>query len=160
MTVLDQALTLVQSALDDFDVPGVTASALLRRAIRIARLRNDFDNLWWLDLEMTCIGGDADKLRRAQELWPHYTAEEFKKRGSEVLDAFLERRQMRQFDKDGIPKQKATVCALPLPEIDSRIEVLSKELAMAVTPPGLHPLDLFINDKENFELRRASKREH
>lgn len=154
MTTLDQVLSLVQQTLDDFDTPGVTASAIVRRAIRVARLRNDFDNLWWLELEMTCIGGDADKLRRAQELWPHYTNAEFQKRGDAVLSAFIERRQMRQFDVDGVPDRKATVCALPLPEIESRIAVLSKELERSVPTPGLHSVDLYFNEKQNFELRR------
>jgi hypothetical protein len=44
-------LRLVQSALDDADDPATLASVALRKAVRIARLRDDWEAVWWLRLQ-------------------------------------------------------------------------------------------------------------
>lgn len=56
---------LLDEALDEFDKPGVSLSANVRRAHRIASLRHDFINLYWLQLELTdmAVGKPGDRVR-------------------------------------------------------------------------------------------------
>ncbi len=61
---LDRALELTRKAIDDFDDPTVPTSATLRRALRIASLRNDALDLYWLELEATDLGSKEPGWRR------------------------------------------------------------------------------------------------
>lgn len=60
---VDRVQTLVESALDGFDDPGRSVSALLRQCIRIATVRNDYSALVWLELEAmdAAVTGDGPK---------------------------------------------------------------------------------------------------
>ena len=73
MDELTKIANLVRDALDSLDDPNTKLSASIRKAIRIARLRNDYDNLWWLESEMLSWGNDEAKWRIAEEIAPHYT---------------------------------------------------------------------------------------
>ncbi len=87
MSVLDRTLNLVQTTLDEFDSPNYKLSSVLRKAIRIARLRNDYENLWWLQEEMLADDDKEARNRIQKELLPHYSREQFLATG--------------QFEKDG-----------------------------------------------------------
>jgi hypothetical protein len=56
---------LLDEALDEFDKPGMSLSANVRRAHRIASLRHDLINLYWLQLELTdmAVGKRGDRTR-------------------------------------------------------------------------------------------------
>lgn len=57
--------SLLDEALDEFDKPGMSLSANVRRAHRIASLRQDLINLYWLQLELTdmAVGKPGDRMR-------------------------------------------------------------------------------------------------
>jgi hypothetical protein len=48
-------LNLVNEALNNIDDQNIPLSTIIRKSIHIARLRNDFINLWWLEWEMISI---------------------------------------------------------------------------------------------------------
>jgi hypothetical protein len=79
MSVLDRTLKLVQTTLDEFDNPNYKLSSVLRKAIRIARLRNDHENLWWLQEEMLADSDKEARNRIKRELLPHYSREQFRR---------------------------------------------------------------------------------
>jgi hypothetical protein len=63
LSTLNHVSNLVQSSLDQIDDASVPTSAIARRALRIARLRNDWEGQWWLQLETTtpAIGNGVNK---------------------------------------------------------------------------------------------------
>ena len=75
MDLNEHVLRLTFDALTDIENAHVPLSAI-RRSIRISRLRNDFDNLWWLEMEM-CDSKDLNKTHILKEIIPHYTNERY-----------------------------------------------------------------------------------
>src|SRR4051794_22930056 len=84
-----QATALVRSALEDVDDPTVRLSALIRKAIRIARLRNDYAALLWLDMEMRPLEDTETKQRIANEIAPHFTREEYERVAGQTVKAYI-----------------------------------------------------------------------
>ncbi len=92
MNPTEYALNLVREAFNAIDLPAAPLGPVIQQCIRVARLRSDFDNLWWLELEMISL---VDVARRAEieaALRPHYSAEAFQqKRRSHSSDLLVER---------------------------------------------------------------------
>jgi hypothetical protein len=59
-SVLNHLSALVQGALDDADDPSVSLAIVARKALRIARMRGDWEVAWWLQLEMQTIKPPKD----------------------------------------------------------------------------------------------------
>jgi hypothetical protein len=88
---------LVAEALDEFEE--VPLSASHRRAVRIARLRGDLTSLWWLTLEH---GSMRERRKTRDELRPHFSEEEFKRRHSVFTEEWIEERSIPQFGLGGV----------------------------------------------------------
>lgn len=146
MSVLDRTLSLVQTTLDEFDSPNYKLSGVLRKAIRIARLRSDYENLWWLQEEMLADGDKEARNRIEKELLPHYSREQFEGTKRSILQAWLSGRSVREVDDDGTLVDKDTYCSLSIPEIEEHIERLLTEADSKVPPPGMHTLDLYYTE--------------
>jgi ABC-type transport system involved in cytochrome c biogenesis ATPase subunit len=69
--------TLCRRLFAEFDGPDYRLSSVRRKAIRIARLRNDYENLWWLQAEMLADSDKEARNRIKKELLPHYSKDEF-----------------------------------------------------------------------------------
>jgi hypothetical protein len=55
MTTSARVSQLLSKALDEFDTPGTSLAAHVRRAARIAALRQDYGNQYWLQLQMSDV---------------------------------------------------------------------------------------------------------
>jgi len=55
----DKMLALVSEALNYFDDSNFQLSKIMRKAIHIAHLRNDYENLFWLKAEMINFNKDT-----------------------------------------------------------------------------------------------------
>ena len=53
---------VMRAALDDLDNPAVPTSVVARKALRIARLRNDWNALLWLHTELRPAGDQQARL--------------------------------------------------------------------------------------------------
>src|SRR4051794_33874659 len=101
MAALDRAQSLVSDALDATD--RLSVGALVRSAIRIARLRNDFDNLLWLSWEMESLTDATAEMTPqmkgiSEELKAHYTTEELAALVHDSAGAYGHERSVRRFD--------------------------------------------------------------
>ncbi len=92
MDLNEHVLRLTYDALTDIENPRVPLSAIIRRSIRISRLRNDFDNLWWLEMEMCGIKEVKNPLIK-REINQHYTKELFSLLERHYLDEWIEERR-------------------------------------------------------------------
>ncbi len=52
MSLINRFLELLQNTFDEFDSPNYRLTNVIRKEIRIARLRSDYDNLLWIEEEM------------------------------------------------------------------------------------------------------------
>jgi hypothetical protein len=55
ISALGDLRSLVGAALNDADDPSVSLATVARKALRIARMRSDWEIVWWLQLEMQTI---------------------------------------------------------------------------------------------------------
>lgn len=126
-------LQLIQEAFAEFDKPDLKVSKAIRKAIRIARLRNDFDNLYWLEFEMIDVRDEMSKNRIWSEIMPHYSSDDFeglKQYGGETL---LEARSLQQ---------KKKVMAWGISEIENHLDYIH------------HIIDGFTDESHKHELRQ------
>jgi hypothetical protein len=90
--VIHELLNDALAAVDDSAVP---ASALARKAMRLSRLRNDWEAQWWLQMEMLTIDDTRAKAGRylqtaAADIRPHMTKEEYNAMGDRVMRNFFQ----------------------------------------------------------------------
>lgn len=157
MSVLDQVTRLVQEALDDFDKPGTTVSSLLRRAIRIARLRNDFEGLMWLEIESNGVNDVAGNRRRMDAFKSHFTAEEYKEISHRASLAHISRRRWPHIDDKGLivtGRESDKVNPVSVAELEADVASLQAQISATVPPEGLTPIDLYRRDESCREMRR------
>lgn len=152
MNVLDRTLDLVHQALNEFDKPDYKLSNVIRKAIRIARLRNDFENLWWLEEEMIESRERKARERIENEILPHYSGKDFEEARRDVLRASFSERSVRTFE-DGNIVDDDMLCDLAVPSIEDRIKSLTEDAKQQVPPPGMHTLDLYHAEQRYSKIR-------
>lgn len=146
---LDRALALVETALEDLETARSALSSIIRKCIRIARLRNDYRNLWWLEVEMSSTQGRGGRI--AQEVAAHFSKAEYVRLAESCVEAYCDERRMLASTDDNA--NQANILALSVEEIEDQITQATLDIASASTPQGLHPQDLYLIDKERTKLR-------
>ncbi len=127
-------------------------SNVVRKAIRIARLRNDFENLWWLEEEVIESRERAARERMERELLPHFSAEDFQTVRRQVIGASFSERSIRTIE-DGKVVEGDIICDLSVPSIEDRIKSLTEDARQQVPPPGMHTLDLYYAEQRYSKMR-------
>ena len=157
MNINDRLLDLTQQALEELDNPNCRVSSVIRKAIRLANLRNDYYNVLWLRYETISVRDDEAKLRLAEEVAPHYTKQEFALMKKRMIESFIEERGLLEIvdeGKDGISLvDNHQVCSVPVAEIEEQIERFSRLAASASPPDGLHPVDLYFTEQAYSKTR-------
>lgn len=153
MQVSEKLIDLVDKALSEFDSPDFRLSTVIRKAIRVARLRNDFDNLWWLEMEMVSLENKEARKRIMKEIQAHYSRERFEELHLQIGKAYLDERKIHKIDEGGTITKGEATSGLAIPEIERRIETLAEVAEKAVPPKGLHPFDLYFVEKTKSEIR-------
>lgn len=158
MTMLDQVSSLVQQALDDFDKPGVTLTSQVRQAIRIATLRNDFPNLWWLELEMETLDTKSDAPTRSADLRSHFDGDEYSELLERELLAYLARRKWPIMSSSGLPdyeKPSKASMTRSIAELEATLQRFPDQIRDAVPPQGMEGYDLYRREQQLSKLRLA-----
>lgn len=133
---------LVQRGLAAADDPAHPVSALARLALRVARLREDWDAVWWLSIETRSLGegSDAFKTDLADEVRAHFTGLDIKAVNKRHGDLYLAERAVSHFDEHNRPT--AATCSMSLDEIEHQI-VAIRAASEPNLPPGLAPVDVY-----------------
>jgi hypothetical protein len=142
MRDLGRLQKLVEDAIDRFDEPEQTTSALLRKCVRIATLRNDFANLLWLELEATDLATpdpNAAKQRRLA-LLAHMDKDEAAQLDIQLTRAHILRRSL--------PGEKDKVHSGSVEGIEEHIRHLQEQTHALTVPEGLYPIDAYHRSAE------------
>lgn len=131
-------------------------SELIRQAARIARLRNDYLNLWWLEWEMVDIANKDVRFRAIDEIIPHFTKEPFTYWHDKFYGIWVDERAVVHFDEDNNPVEDMLM-GNGIAEIENDLEHYIKTGAQAVSPQGLHSLDLYYKEESNTTVRRLAR---
>ncbi len=85
-------MDLVRSTLRDVDDVSVPVRSMARRALHVARLRNDWEAPLWLNLEMTSVVEDQPvdptSTTASNEVAAHFTEEQLQQVGRRVINRF------------------------------------------------------------------------
>jgi len=135
---------LLASALEDVDNPTIPVSTLARKALRVARLRNDWEAQLWLGLEMLSI--DHAKPESAQiervvaDIRPHLTKEEYEAIGERVFPAWM---------KGPRTVEDGKFLPTGIADTETRVDAIEAQISALKVPDGMHPVDLYFRSKEN-----------
>jgi hypothetical protein len=141
-----QLLALVANALKDVEDANVTTSSVLRKAIRIATLRNDVAALLWMETELHGIGGRSKEelQRRRAQLAAAVDPETWARMLEDSWHPLMRRRRMSDSEK---------VHSDSISEIEDRIAMLELQIDALAPPPGLAPVDLYFLNDRNSKLK-------
>lgn len=106
----------MEAALAAADNPDVPVSVVARQALRVAKLRNDWEAQWWLTLEMATVSDDKDwkgnaiAKRMSAEVAAHMTPDEHRAIGSRVAERWIHgpRAVTGGFQREGSPTSSNT----------------------------------------------------
>jgi hypothetical protein len=149
----DRVLILITEALDAIETGSQPLSEAIRKSIRIARLRNDYLNLWWLEWELSDF---SNKLRRDQivvEVSPHFTKEACKRNSEIFYDIWVDERGCVNINERGEIVSDEMIVAKSVAEIEMDIANLEEIASLPQPPSGLHPSDLYLVEQSRSKQR-------
>lgn len=146
-------LDLVREALDELETREAPLSASIRKAIRIARLREDWLNLFWLKWEMISIVSDSERKASVGEVLPHLSKDQYAFFRTRNVMAWTSERDSASVDEKLKITRGDNILAKSVEEIEVLQEYYENMAEDATTPPGLHPLDAYFVNKEAGDLK-------
>ncbi len=159
--VSERVLKLLDQAFDGLASQSTSLTEVIGMAIRIARLRGDFDNLQWLELEQRPVGDEQARDGLFAEFSGHYTYEELRKKTSEVTEAYIVERTVEVLQPGGTEAERTL--GMPVAEIEATLESVDEFVRGADIPDGMHTLDLhaaYEEKKVTAEVAARSKQSY
>lgn len=145
-------LNVVQQTMSRMYDSHTTLSQLANEAKRIAKLRHDVINLWWLDLEIIPYksGFIAEYNENIRYKFPK---EEFLEIAKKYRDNWLEERTVSIYNNDGSIKEKNMVFPASVGEVEARIEQIKLNQTSLPNTDGMHTLDKYYQERENSKIQ-------
>ena len=158
MNLQDSILSLVQETLKDLESNETSLTAVIHKAIRIARLRNDFENLLWLKFEVT-NSKKNELLEACEETVLHLDKQRLATLVGNYWDLLKEERKFNhvEIDKNGnmaLEDKKASV-AISVSEVEKTLELSKKHPGVMNIPTGLptvNTLSLYFSNTQNQQI--------
>lgn len=139
VTELDRIKRLVEQAIDEFDEPSNSVAKTLRRCTRIAVLRNDYRNIFWLQMEGLNISTQkSESEQNSLRLRAHFEGDEWMRLVGPEMDAYMSRRALAN---DGFDPRSVA-------EIEDLLVMVEAQLEGLVVPEGLTPIDLYFRSDD------------
>ena len=152
MSEQSELLQLVQSTISSLDSGTVKLGAIIRSCIRIARLRNDFVSLLWLQREIIDNQNEYERRRVFSEIMPHFTKDLFDRYNNFFLEMWIQERPAIIVE-DGRIEKTDMVIGKSVSELENELAGMIDTYNKAQTPTGMHPLDTYKIEEQNFYLR-------
>lgn len=151
-TTSERVLALLDDAFRALADAGVPLSEVAAIASRIARLRNDFDNLFWLELEQRSISTKEDFESLQQEFAAHYSEAGLNSLTKQTTLSWLKDRTTEIPGGLDVNEDKELALANSLKEIEAQIETVDAMTGGSPIPEGMHTLDVHAAFKEKQQL--------
>ncbi|HFD38294.1 MAG TPA: hypothetical protein ENJ31_00365, partial [Anaerolineae bacterium] len=144
MDINEHVLHLVLESLSEIENKRVPLSAVMRKCIRVAKLRNDFYNLIWLEWEMIDWANEGLRHSVLADL-PSHIVREMSAIFKEFKNQWIEERKIESIEVES----SAEILPKGIEEIETMMEYYERLANDVRTPTGLHPLDLYQVSKSN-----------
>lgn len=148
----DVVRELLEQALRELDLPLHSLTAVARKAIRIARLRGDYEALLWLQHEMESLEDTRARVRIHNELAPHFSEATMKFLWQKATEDSLSARKAAIIDARGNLKPEGYVTSLSIPELEEQVR---NHLADTLRNP---PLDRRASELNHDQMRKVLAR--
>lgn len=136
-TLSSRILNLLDGAFEALGKGNTPLSEVAAQATRIARLRNDFDNLLWLEMEQRQLSTKEAWEAVFGEFASHFGANELKLRQAEAAQKYIDERVTEIPDGlDGKNDQSTTLVG-SIREIEANMETISEMIQVPDPPPNL-----------------------
>lgn len=139
MDANDFLLGLTREALSGLEGARPSLVTAMRRAIRIARMRSDWEAVYWLSVELEPIGDKEARQRRVAEVAPHFTKEEMNALHHRAVEQTIASRTLGIIDESGRP-QNDKITSLSAPELEALLTIHASIRPEAL-PANLLPRD-------------------
>lgn len=149
----EHILKIVIEAFDLLDSDSVPLSKVIQRCIRIARLRNDFLNLWWLEWEMVDVSDKTSPRKILSEIAPHLAKKTYEYYSKKFLEQWLDEREFIHLSNQNAEEK---VLAKSVPVIEIEKEHYAKVSDESKPPNGLHPVDLYFVNQSTSQVKTLS----
>lgn len=136
---------LVGQALRELDLPGHTLTAITRKAIRVARLRGDYEALMWLQLEMEALSDKRARTRVQAEIAPHFSEATLRFVWDKHVQDSLSARSVARIDARGDLEMEGNVTSLSIPELENSIANYGSAMITART----------VDERQRLEIARG-----
>jgi hypothetical protein len=142
----EDAREIVRQALVDL-ASAKELGPTLEQCIRVAELRPDYWNLWWLRYE--ALGFDkraTTELDLVMRL--RIPAEQYRSYRTKILEDLMERHKMAHIESK-TKQLEDRVAAYSVGELDAQIDELDRHIRGSLPPQGLAALDLYDSNKRH-----------
>ena len=148
-------LALLSQALDDLST-GDHLAPVLERCIRIATLRQDYFNLWWLRREALGFENRRSHDALNAEMKRHFPDQYYEALRKQFVEDQIERHSIERInEKTG--EVETGVTAFSIGELEAQIENMEAYNRDSAPPPGLSAIDLNEANRTYQRMRVASE---
>ncbi|HEX4669706.1 MAG TPA: hypothetical protein VH275_07015 [Solirubrobacterales bacterium] len=151
-SISDRVIALLDHTFESLAREDVPLSEVVFQAARVARLRNDFDNLFWLELEQRAIGSREDFEALEREFAGHYSSAELETLNKQVGLIWLKDRTTDLPGGLDVNEDKEQAIASSLKEIEAQMATVEELTGGGDIPDGMHTLDVHAAFKEKQRL--------
>jgi hypothetical protein len=129
-----------------------SVSQLLIEAKTLAKLRGDFDNLLWIELEFYEIVSLKNVLIPT-DIQNKFSQSELGKLKSDLWLKWVKERKIDVYDKDGKKSAEEMISTDGLLEIESKVKLLALNRSSLKDTGGMAPLDKYYTEQDNFKTK-------
>lgn len=148
----EYVLKIVQTALVNATSLNYPTSNLLKDVQRIATHRRDFENLWWILLELRC-GRKEDMQEIDNEMKSKFSDSEFRTLRVAHFEKWMSERFLNKLDAAGNIEEKDQVFPFSIYDIEDRLHTIEHHTNSLTNTNGMHSLDVYYIEKENSSLK-------
>ena len=151
-SISDRVIALLDRAFESMAREDIPLSEVVFQAARVARLRNDFDNLFWLELEQRAISSKEDFEALEREFAGHYSSSELVALNKQVGLIWLKDRTTEIPGGLDVNEDKEQALAMSIKEIESQMATVEEMARGGEIPEGMHTLDIHAAFQEKQRL--------
>lgn len=147
MSIKNYLLQLVRDTLGN---SSLSTSAVIRNCKRIATMRADYENLWWIECELHEI--DEQKRVSDQFTW-RFNPRKVSEIGPQYSRLWLEERQINKYDSNFNIVSHDNIIPFSVGRIEARIrDILNQSHSLPATV-HMHTLDAYYTEQSNAKAR-------
>ncbi|MCU4164123.1 hypothetical protein [Carboxylicivirga caseinilyticus] len=149
----DKILEIVNSAQQKLSSEKL--SIILNDCLRVAMLRNDFENQWWLHWEFCTTNGGNCKKKFPETIRHKFSVEKYQILWKEYLDEWINERRAESINLNVAIIESDKIYSQSVIEIENNLEFAENSTRNLIVPSNLDSKRAYEIEIENFEARQV-----